>query len=278
MSPGRSASTTGATSAPARAWSRLMRGRRIPCWPYAYWTSPEQSKPLSAVPPQTYGVPSDSRAVCTTSTAFPVIVVGGAAGGSSGGAPASPRPLPRSPLPNPIEIPSAALTPLRAVLQAVAQLAPRCEPCERAPLHSAAHAPLGGELLTASIGGQAEGDAGEGVGTEARPPAPPLDLVAHAVKGTTVTQGVVHEHGDPEPLREGRPRTETGIGPEFVGVRAVAVVPPADVKLQASPLGGERRRREREQQQCDALSPPRQRRLAPATGAAPCDGRGGAAP
>src|SRR5213078_17249 len=52
MSPGRSASTTVATSAPARAWSRLMRGNRIPCWQYAYCTRPEQSNPLSALPPQ----------------------------------------------------------------------------------------------------------------------------------------------------------------------------------------------------------------------------------
>src|SRR5207249_2569582 len=118
---------------------------------------------------------------------------------------------------------------------------------------------------------------GEGAGPQARPPAPPLDLVTRAVKRTAVTQAVVHEDGDPEALREGRARTDASISPEFVGVRAVAVVPPADMKLQAAPLGGERRRCEREQQQRDRLSPPRQRRLAPATGAAPCDGRGGEA-
>src|SRR2546422_3545093 len=35
MSPGCRASTTGVTSVPAVAWSRLMRGTRTPGWPYA---------------------------------------------------------------------------------------------------------------------------------------------------------------------------------------------------------------------------------------------------
>src|SRR5712691_328392 len=115
-SPGRSASTTGVTSAPARAWSRLMRGSRMPCWAYAYWISPEQSNPLSWVPPHTYGVPSDSIAVWTTSPALPLKVVGGSGGGSSGGALYPPLPRPPSPLPNPMETPMAALTPRCAPL------------------------------------------------------------------------------------------------------------------------------------------------------------------
>src|SRR5207249_7078345 len=115
-SPGRSASTTGVTSAPARAWSRLMRGSRMPCWAYAYWISPEQSNPLSWVPPHTYGVPSDSIAVWTTSPALPLKVVGGSGGGSSGGALYPPLPRSPSPLPHPIETPVAALTPRGAAL------------------------------------------------------------------------------------------------------------------------------------------------------------------
>src|SRR5438876_10812130 len=116
MSPGRSASTTGVTSAPARACSRLMRGSRMPCWAYAYWISPEQSDPLSWVPPHTYGVPSDSIAVWTTSPALPLKVVGGSGGGSSGGALYPPLPRPPSPLPKPMETPLAALTPRCAAL------------------------------------------------------------------------------------------------------------------------------------------------------------------
>src|SRR6266850_7468944 len=91
-----------------------MRGSRMPCWPYAYCTSPEQSNPLSAVPPHTYGIPSDSSAVCTTSLALPEIVAGGNGGGRSGGAPPPPPPLPPAPLPKPEATPSVALTPLRA--------------------------------------------------------------------------------------------------------------------------------------------------------------------
>src|SRR2546422_1055711 len=116
MSPGRSASTTGVSSAPAWAWSRLMRGSRMPCWAYAYWISPEQSNPLSSVPPHTYGVPRDSIAVWTTSPALPLKLVGGSGGGSSGGALYPPLPRPPSPLPNPMETPMAALTPRCASL------------------------------------------------------------------------------------------------------------------------------------------------------------------
>src|SRR5438034_132047 len=95
---------------------RLMRGSRMPCWAYAYWISPEQSNPLSWVPPHTYGVPSDSIAVWTTSPALPLKVVGGSGGGSSGGALYPPLPRPPSPLPNPMETPMAALTPPCAAL------------------------------------------------------------------------------------------------------------------------------------------------------------------
>ncbi len=62
-------------------------------------------------------------------------------------------------------------------------------------------------------------------------------------------QRVVHDDGDPEPVREGG--AETAAGAEFVGVGAVAVVPSPDVELEAapavSPLGAERDGREREQ-------------------------------
>src|SRR5207245_3847169 len=112
MSPGRRASIRGVTSAPARAWSRLMRGSRMPCWAYAYWISPEQSNPLSWVPPHTYGVPSDSIAVWTTSPALPLNVVGGSGGGSSGGALYPPLPRPQYPLPHPVGPPLVVHSPL----------------------------------------------------------------------------------------------------------------------------------------------------------------------
>src|ERR1051325_11566025 len=73
----------------------------MPCCPQAYRTSPEQSNPLSAVPPQMYGVPSDSIAVCTTSTALPLNVAGGKGGGSAGGPPDPPPPPPPSGPPPP---------------------------------------------------------------------------------------------------------------------------------------------------------------------------------
>src|SRR5207244_8812811 len=91
-----------------------MRGTRTPCCPYAYWTSPEQSNPLSAVPPQMYGVPSDSRAVCTTLAALPEIVAGGAGGGRSGAAPFPLLALPPALPPSPNDTPNVALTPFRA--------------------------------------------------------------------------------------------------------------------------------------------------------------------
>src|SRR6266851_1126431 len=81
MSPGCNASTTGVTSLPALACSRLIRGTRMPCWAYEYWISPEQSKPFSAVPPHWYGVPIALIAVRTTSAAAPVIAACGAGGG-----------------------------------------------------------------------------------------------------------------------------------------------------------------------------------------------------
>src|SRR5438094_74736 len=80
---------------------------------------------------------------------------------------------------------------------------------------------------------------------------------------------------DAEPVREGG--AETGARAEFVGVGAVAVVPSPHMELEAAPsapLRAERQRREREQLNRDELSPPRQRRLAPGTDVAPCDGTG----
>src|SRR5437773_1324925 len=129
------------------------------------------------------------------------MLVGGAGGGSSGGAAVPLIALPRAAPPNPIAIPSAALTPVR--------------------------------------------------------------------------QGVAHDDRDAEPVREGG--AETGARAEFVGVGAVAVVPSPHMELEAAPsapLRAERQRREREQLNRDELSPPRQRRLAPGTDVAPCDGTG----
>src|SRR5213594_3025113 len=115
-----------------------MRGTRTPCCPYAYWTSPEQSNPLSAVPPQVYGVPSDSRAVCTTSAAVPVIVVGGSGGGRSGGPPLPPVPRPPPLFPSPNDTPIVALIPLRASLRGFQNpLGPRSSRRYRASLPNA---------------------------------------------------------------------------------------------------------------------------------------------
>src|SRR6266550_2078808 len=61
-----------------------------------------------------YGVPSDSRAVCTTSAALPEIVAGGAGGGRSGAAPFPLLALPPALPPSPNDTPNVALTPLRA--------------------------------------------------------------------------------------------------------------------------------------------------------------------
>src|SRR6266498_1937881 len=121
-------------------------------------------------------------AVCTTSPAFPVKVVGGAGGGSSGVPPYPPFPLPSSPFPKPIEIPAASLTPRPAVFQPVANLRAEREPREGTPLDPAADAPLRGELLGGGIGGEPEGEAGERIGTERRPAAPRLHFVAHTVE------------------------------------------------------------------------------------------------
>src|SRR5258707_8628411 len=96
-----------------------MRGSRMPCWPYAYCTSPEQSNPLSAVPPHTYGIPSDSSAVCTTSLALPEIVAGGNGGGKSGRAAPPPPPLPPALLPNPNHTPNVPPPPFLAAVRLV---------------------------------------------------------------------------------------------------------------------------------------------------------------
>src|SRR5712691_2254156 len=91
-----------------------MLGSLILGLSYSYLSSPEQSNPLSAVPPQMYGVPKASSAVCTTVAAFPEIVAGGSGGGRSGGAPFPLAPLPPALLPSSNDTPSVALTPSRA--------------------------------------------------------------------------------------------------------------------------------------------------------------------
>src|SRR5712691_1968516 len=91
-----------------------MLGSLILGLSYSYLSNPVQSNPLSAVPPQMYGVPRASSAVCTTSLALPEMVAGGSGGGRSGGAPFPRLPLPPARLPNPNDTPSVALTPLRA--------------------------------------------------------------------------------------------------------------------------------------------------------------------
>src|SRR5207302_1550197 len=102
--------------------------------------SPEQSNPLSAVPPQMYGVPRDSMAVWTTSPALPPIVVGSAGGGSSGGPPYPPRPRPPPRLPPPTETPNTALTPVRASLRGFQNpRGPRSSSRYRTSLPSASH-------------------------------------------------------------------------------------------------------------------------------------------
>src|SRR5437016_919800 len=116
---------------------------------------------------------------------------------------------------------------------------------------------------------------GAGGGSSGGAAVPRLDLVARAVERAAVPQGVAHDDRDAEPVREGG--AETGARAEFVGVGAVAVVPSPHMELEAAPsapLRAERQRREREQLNRDELSPPRQRRLAPGTDVAPCDGTG----
>src|SRR5581483_8878367 len=177
--------------------------------------SPEQSKPLSALPPQRYGVPSDSRAVWTTSAALPLTVAGGAGGAGTPGDSGAPR----AP---------------RAVFEAIARLDAEREPGERPPLEAGPRAPECGHLLRARIGGEPDGEPRQRVGREPEPPAPRLQFVAQAVEGPAPSQGIMHQHGGADPVgdRTGQP----GGGAEFVHGGAVAVVPAAEVELVAAAL------------------------------------------
>src|ERR1700752_4963346 len=88
----------------------------MPCCAYAHCTSPEQSKPFAAVPPHTYGVPSASSALRTTSAALPVMVAGGTGAGRAVLRPtpplAVPPPPPPPPLPLPLPLPRQACLPM----------------------------------------------------------------------------------------------------------------------------------------------------------------------
>src|SRR5579885_739921 len=237
--------------------------------------SPEQSKPLSALPPQRYGVPSDSRAVWTTSAALPLTVAGGAGGART---PAEPHPeaerrahaLPR----RGGGAPEAAGP---AVFEAIARLDAEREPGERPPLEAGPRAPECGHLLRARIGGEPDGEPRQRVGREPEPPAPRLQFVAQAVEGPAPSQGIMHQHGGADPVgdRTGQP----GGGAEFVHGGAVAVVPAAEVELVAAALCPKRRGQEERRKQ--GREPPdlsrlRQRRGTPRQRAGPCDARGGA--
>src|SRR6266699_1047229 len=229
-------------------------------------------------------------AVWTTSAALPLIVVGGAGGGSSGGAPYSPRPRP-PPSPSPSEghsehgTHSAARVVARipeptrpAILEPIAYLRSQRQPCQRPPLDATAHTPLGGELLRPAVGGQAERQAGERIGSERGAAAARLDLVPEPVEGASPAERVVHEHRRPEPARE-RP-SQRGCGPKLVDVGAIAVVPAPEMELQpaAAHLCPERDGEHEERREPPGLSQPRQRRGAPPTCVGPCDGTRGAGP
>src|SRR2546422_30229 len=278
MSPGRSASTTGVSSAPAWAWSRLMRGSRMPCWAYAYWISPEQSNPLSSVPPHTYGVPRDSIAVWTTSPALPLKLVGGSGGGSSGGAlypPLPPQPDgapdggPHPPVP---VAPGPPESPGSAVLQPIADLRADRKRRDRSPLEAAADAPQRRELLGGRVGREAEVEPGEGIGTEGRAAAPALQLVAEPVERAAPPQRIVYQHGGREPV--GERAAEARAGAELVHAGAIAVVPAAEMELHAAavPLRDERRGNEQQGREAPAPSRRRQSPGALPRRVAPCGG------
>ena len=72
-----------------------------------------------------------------------------------------------------------------AILEPIAYLRSQRQPCQRPPLDSTAHTPLGGELLRPGVRGQTEGQAGERIRSERGAAAPRLDLVPEPVEGAS---------------------------------------------------------------------------------------------
>src|SRR2546425_8860296 len=172
-------------------------------------------------------------------------------------------------------IPEPARAP---IFEAIAQLASDGKPGERPPFESASHGPLSGELLSGRVGGESQSESRERVGSKGGPASSGLHLVTQTVEGPAPAQGVVHEEGESESMGE-RPAQRRG-GSELVDVGAIAVVPAPEMELQptASPLRPERGRDNEERREPPELSQPRQRRAAPPTCVAPCDGTRGAGP
>src|SRR2546427_427486 len=161
-----------------------------------------------------------------------------------------------------------------AVFDPVPHCGAEREARKRPPLDAAADAPLGGELLSGGVGGEAERDAGERVRLERAAAPERLQLVAQPVEGAAAAQRIVEEHLRPEAVRE-RP-APAGAGAEFVAVGAVTVVPAAAVELPVATLGGEHRRNAEREREPPELSRPLQPPCTPATAGAPCDATGGA--
>src|SRR5438445_476486 len=141
-----------------------------------------------------------------------------------------------------------------------------------------AHGPLSGELLRGRVGRETQGKSDEGIGAERGPASPCLHLVTQAIEGAAPSQGIVHEDGEPDSVREGS--AQPGGRAEFVDVRAIAVVPAPQMQLQAAALDLRPEPRREHEERCEppGLSQPQQRRGAPPTCAAPCDGTKGAGP
>src|SRR5205823_6191239 len=132
-----------------------------------------------------------------------------------------------------------------ALLASPAEFASQGQPGARTPREAAPHAPLSGYPTRRGGGREAQGEPSDRVRPKRGPASSGLHLVAQTIEGPASAQGVTHERGESESVRERA--TQARARAELVDVGAIAIVPAPEMQLQrAAPSLRPERRREDE--------------------------------